>query len=172
MNARNPLSDDPQVTTTGSGNYGVRFVKFVTSGAPGGYSVREHVNLFETVRERDVYARRLQQERRGSRSTGPIIETFELDVATLAWFEPVYHRAAIIAPGASEQFGLVKVYATTPPKHEFFYPKTEEELRLLLAAQWEDSPRREPRSGEPRAPYDVYFLTPDKPLGLHMVIEP
>jgi hypothetical protein len=158
------------VSTRGRGKYGVRFTRFVRSGAPGGYSTVELVHLFPTARERDVYARKLRHERRRSRKTCQIFEIFEVDVAELAWFEPAYQRSVIIEDQPESQYGLVRIYASEPPTYDVRYARDEDELRRMLASQWEEA-YPQPTPGEPHAPYDVHFFTADGPPRLHIVIE-
>ncbi len=163
MSRRNPLHDDPRVSTHGEGTYGVRFVQFVVSGAPGGHSVVETVNLFPTRKERDTYARKLRKERKGSRKTRPVIETFEVELAELRWFAPVYQQAVLIDDEqAAHRYGMVRIFDTNPPVYDVRFAKDEEELRWMLAAQWEDGERRTPHPGEPNAPFDVYYFAPDE----------
>lgn len=170
MSARNPLHNEPQESTQGEGDYGVRFTRFVPSGAPGGYSAVVLVHLFPTAKARDAYARSLRNERKGSRRAGPIIETFEVEVAELRWFEPAYQRSVVIEDQPESRYGLVRIYDTNPPTYDVRYAESEDELRRMLADQWEDAyPER--RSGEPRAPYDVHFFTADEPPRLRIVIE-
>lgn len=168
----NPLHDDPKVSTRGRGNYGVRFTRFVESGAPGGYSTLEFVTWFPTRKERDLYARKLRQKWKGNRRTGPIIEILEVEVAELRWFEPVYLRAALVADDAERRYGMVRIYDTNPPVHDVRYARDEEELRRMLAEQWESGGfGGTPAPGEPHAPYDVYFFAADEPPRLRVVIE-
>lgn len=164
------LHSDPKVSTRGTGNYGVRLTNFVLSGAPGGYTAVEIVHLFPTLEEREDHARELRRRWRGSRKYGPVIETFEVEVAEVGWFDQMYRRTVLMADHAENRYGMVRIYDTTPPTYDVRYAESEEELRRMLAAQWEDN-SAEPASGEPRAPYDVGFFIADEPLRLHMVIE-
>ena len=173
----NPLLHQPKASTSGDGNYGVRFVKFVLSGSPGGYSAVELVYLFPTLEERDAQVRELRRHWRGSRKSGPIIETFEVEVevaevevAELGWFEQIYRRTALIAGRAEHRYGMFRAYSTTPLTYDVRYAKNEHELRWMLAAQWQDT-STEPVEGEPRVPYDVGFFVADEPLRLRMVVE-
>lgn len=170
MSARHPLFDDPLVSTHGSGNYGVRFTRFVLSGAPGGYSAIERVHLFPTRKDRDRHAAELRRKHRGSRRTGPIVETFERAVAPLSWFDPVYLQATLLDVAAEHKYGMVRIYDTKPPVYYVRYANSERELRWMLADQW-DGESPEPLPGAPRAPYDVYFFTADEAPQLRIVIE-
>lgn len=171
MTARRGLTHEPNASVHGSGDYGVRFTRFVESGAPGGYSTVQVVNLFATRKDRDRYAFKLRKEQRGTRRTGPIIETFEVEVADLRWFEPVYRRSVLIEEQGESRYGLVRIYNTNPPVYDVVYAEDEEDLRWMLAAQWNDAERRAPRADEPHAPYDVYFFAPDELPRLFGVVE-
>ena len=72
----NPLLNEPTASTHGQGCYGVRFTRFVQSGAPGGYSTVEKVHLFLTPTERDAFARELERKHGSRRRDAPVIETF------------------------------------------------------------------------------------------------
>lgn len=163
------LINDPKVSTHGDGRYGVRFTRFVLSASPGGYSPVQVVDLFPTREERDAYVRGLRREHRGNRRTSPIIESFDVEVAELRWFAGPYHRLVLLADQAEGRYGFVRIYDTNPPVYEVRYAEDEEDLRWMLAAQWEDA---YPEAGEPRAPYDVYFFTEDEPIRLKLILEP
>lgn len=83
MSRRIPLAHEPNASIHGTGNYGVRFTRFVVSGAPGGYSTVQVVNLFTTPEECDAYAKKLRNGQRRNHRTRPVIETFEVEVAEL-----------------------------------------------------------------------------------------
>lgn len=163
----NALHNEPKVRTHGRGHFGVRFTRFVLSGAPGGYSAVELAYLFTTAEERDAFARKLRRERKGSRRTGPIIETFDVEAAELSWFEPAYHRLVLLDTQAEHPYGMVRIYDCKPPVYDVRYAQDEDELRWMLAAQWKDALPE----GGPRVMYDVYFFTPDEPIRLRMVVE-
>ncbi|GAT74851.1 ATPase [Microbacterium sp. HM58-2] len=168
MSADNPLIDGPKVSTRGEGRYGMRFTRFVVSGAPGGYSTVELIYLFPTQDERDAYARGLHRKLRDTRQTGPIIESFEVEVAELRWFEPIYLRTTLLAEQAEHAYGVVRIYDTEPPVYDVRYAEDENALRWMLAEQWEQA---SPAPGEPRAPYDVYFFAPEEPVSLRLIVE-
>ncbi len=75
----NPLLHEPRASVSGRGDHGVRFTRFVRSGAPGGYSAVEKVHLFATPAERDAYARALKRKHGSRRRDAPVIESFDTE---------------------------------------------------------------------------------------------
>lgn len=109
--SRLPMPHEPNATINGSGTFGVQFTRYVVSGAPGGYSTVETIDLFRTREERDALARKLRKKYRGSNPrTRPVIETFEYGDDELSGFEPWATRVVDMTGVNRGSWGYVHAY--------------------------------------------------------------